>query len=205
MTNNPGKIVVLASGRGTNLQALIDASKEKYFNGYISLVISDNPKAYALKRAETAGIPTVVLDYSLFPSKKEYEGKLLSVLKEENPDLICLAGYMRILGKEIIRNFPNKIINIHPSLLPAFPGLEAQKQAVEYGVKVSGCTVHFVDEGMDTGPIILQECCPVEDHDTPESLAERILQHEHRIYKEAVKLFLEEKLEIKGRKVIQKR
>ncbi|WP_369019312.1 phosphoribosylglycinamide formyltransferase [Thermatribacter velox] len=205
MTDNLGKIVVLASGRGTNLQALIDASKENYFNGYISLVISDNPRAYALERARLAGIPTVVLDYASFPSKKEYEKKLLAVLQEENPDLICLAGYMRILGKEIIKSFPHKIMNIHPSLLPAFPGLEAQKQAVEYGVKVSGCTVHFVDEGMDTGPIILQECCPVEDYDTPESLAERILQHEHRIYKEAVKLFLEGRLEVKGRKVLRKR
>ncbi len=195
------KIVVLVSGRGTNLQALIDASRSGFIPGTISLVISDNPAAYALRRAQEAGIPTLVLDYQSFPSKKAYEAKLLEVLEQENPDLICLAGYMRIVGKEIVQRFRNRIMNIHPSLLPAFPGLEAQRQAVEYGVKVSGCTVHFVDEGMDTGPIILQATCPVFEDDTPETLAERILKYEHQIYPQAVKLFLEGRLEVRGRKV----
>lgn len=199
------KVVVLVSGRGTNLQALIDASRSGFIPGEISLVISDNPQAQALRRAQEAGIPTLVLDYRSFPNKRTYEAALLEVLERESPDLICLAGYMRIVGKEIVQRFRNRIMNIHPSLLPAFPGLEAQRQAVEYGVKVSGCTVHFVDEGMDTGPIILQATCPVFEDDTPETLAERILKYEHQIYPQAVKLFLEGKLEVRGRKVFIRR
>lgn len=199
------KVVVLVSGRGTNLQALIDASRSGFIPGEISLVISDNPQAQALRRAQEAGVPTLVLDYRSFPNKRTYEAALLEVLERESPDLICLAGYMRIVGKEIVQRFRNRIMNIHPSLLPAFPGLEAQRQAVEYGVKVSGCTVHFVDEGMDTGPIILQATCPVFEDDTPETLAERILKYEHQIYPQAVKLFLEGKLEVRGRKVFIRR
>ena len=195
------KIVVLVSGRGTNLQALIEATQGGYIPGEISLVISDNPQALALERARRTSIPTLVLDYNTFPHKRAYEDALLQVLEKENPYLICLAGYMRIVGKKIIAQFQQRIMNIHPSLLPAFPGLEAQKQALEYGVKVSGCTVHLVDEGMDTGPIILQASCPVEDEDTVESLSERILQYEHQIYPQAVKLFLEDKLNVVGRRV----
>lgn len=197
------RIVVLVSGRGSNLQALIEAEKKDYFPGTITLVISDNPDAYALSRAERADIPTCVLDYSTFNSKKEYEAELLKILLGESPDLICLAGYMRIVGKKIIHHFPYRILNIHPSLLPAFPGLEAQKQAVEYGVKISGCTVHLVDEGMDSGPIVLQAACSVWDTDDSQSLADRILEYEHQLYPKAVKLFLEEKLKIVGRKVIR--
>jgi len=197
--------VVLVSGRGTNLQALIDASRNGEIPGRITLVISDNPQALALQRAQEAGIPTVVLDYASFSGKKAYEEALLGVLEKEAPDLICLAGYMRIVGKAIISRYRYRILNIHPSLLPAFPGLEAQRQAVEYGVKVSGCTVHFVDEGMDTGPIVLQATCPVFDDDTAETLAARILQHEHEIYPRAVKLFLEDRLKIEGRKVLVKK
>ena len=152
-----------------------------------------------------ASIPTLVLDYDSFPHKRAYEDALLQVLEKEDPKLICLAGYMRIVGKRIIMRFRERIINIHPSLLPAFPGLEAQKQALEYGVKISGCTVHLVDEGMDTGPIILQASCPVEDEDTVESLSERILQYEHQIYPQAVKLFLEDKLNVIGRRVFIKK
>jgi phosphoribosylglycinamide formyltransferase-1 len=196
------RIVVLVSGRGTNLQALIDAVASGKIPGRITLVISDNPDAYALRRAQKAGIPTVTLDYASFPGKKAYEEALLAALERENPDLICLAGYMRIVGRAIVSRYRYRILNIHPSLLPAFPGLEAQKQAVEYGVKVSGCTVHFVDEGMDTGPIVLQAACPVFDDDTPETLAERILEYEHEIYPRAVRLFLEGKLRIEGRKVL---
>jgi phosphoribosylglycinamide formyltransferase-1 len=199
------RIVVLVSGRGTNLQALIEASRSGFIPGEISLVVSDNPQAYALRRAEEAKIPTLALDYRSFPNKRAYEAALMEVLERENPELICLAGYMRIVGKEIVARFRHRIMNIHPSLLPAFPGLEAQRQALEYGVKVSGCTVHFVDEGMDTGPIILQATCPVLEDDTPETLAERILEYEHQIYPQAVKLFLEGKLEVRGRKVFVRR
>ncbi len=196
------RIVVLVSGRGTNLQALIEATQSGYIGGEIVLVVSDNPQAYALRRAQEAGIPATVLDYGLFPNKKSYEAALLEVLERANPDLICLAGYMRILGKGIVSRYRYRILNIHPSLLPAFPGLDAQKQALEYGVKVSGCTVHFVDEGMDTGPIVLQASCPVFDDDTPHTLSERILQYEHQIYPQAVKLFLEGKLRVDGRRVV---
>ena len=199
------KIVVLVSGRGTNLQALIEATQSGYIPGEISLVISDNPQALALERARKASIPILVLDYNAFSHKRAYEDALLQVLEKENPYLICLAGYMRIVGKKIIAQFRQRIMNIHPSLLPAFPGLEAQRQALEYGVKVSGCTVHLVDEGMDTGPIILQASCPVEDEDTVESLSERILQYEHQIYPQAVKLFLENKLDVAGRRVFVKK
>ncbi|MGQ9473431.1 MAG: phosphoribosylglycinamide formyltransferase [Candidatus Caldatribacteriaceae bacterium] len=199
------RIVVLVSGRGTNLQALIEATQKGIIPGRITLVISDNPGAYALERARKAHIPTKVLDYALFPEKRAYEEALLIALDQEMPDLICLAGYMRIVGKEIVARYRYKILNIHPSLLPAFPGLEAQKQAFEYGVKVSGCTVHFVDEGMDTGPIILQASCPVFDDDTPETLSKRILKYEHQIYPQAVRLFLEGKLTLEGRRVVVKK
>jgi len=198
---NENTIVVLVSGRGTNLQALIDATQSGYIPGRISLVISDTPGAYALVRAQKASIPTVVLDYHSFSEKKEYESKLLEILEKEHPVVICLAGYMRIIGKMILTRFPQQILNIHPSLLPAFPGLDAQKQALEYGVKISGCTVHFVNEGMDTGPIILQAAVTVKDFDSVETLSESILQYEHKIYPEAVKLFLEQKLQIIGRTV----
>ncbi|MDI3542971.1 MAG: phosphoribosylglycinamide formyltransferase 1 [Candidatus Atribacteria bacterium] len=197
--------MVLVSGRGTNLQALIEATQGGYIPGEISLVISDNPQALALEQARKASISTLVLDYNIFPHKRAYEDALLQVLEKENPHLICLAGYMRIVGKKIIARFQGRIMNIHPSLLPAFPGLEAQKQALDYGVKVSGCTVHLVDEGMDTGPIILQASCPVEDEDTVESLSERILRYEHQIYPQAVKLFLEDKLSVVGRRVFIKK
>ncbi len=202
---NDKQIVALVSGRGTNLQALIETTQNGYIPGKISLVVSDNPQAFALERARRASIPTLVLDYDSFPHKRAYEDALLQVLEKEDPQLICLAGYMRIVGKRIIMRFRERIINIHPSLLPAFPGLEAQKQALEYGVKISGCTVHLVDEGMDTGPIILQASCPVEDEDTVESLSERILQYEHQIYPQAVKLFLEDKLNVIGRRVFIKK
>jgi phosphoribosylglycinamide formyltransferase-1 len=198
---NENNIVVLVSGRGTNLQALIDATQSGYIPGRISLVISDTPGAYALVRAQKASIPILALDYHSFSEKKEYELKLLEVLEKEQPVVICLAGYMRIIGKTILTRFPQQILNIHPSLLPAFPGLDAQKQALEYGVKITGCTVHFVNEGMDTGPIILQAAVAVKDFDTVETLSESILQYEHKIYPEAVKLFLEQKLQIMGRTV----
>lgn len=194
-------IVVMASGRGTNLQAIIDATQSGFIPGKISLVISDNPDAFALIRAQKAKIPTLVLDFKSFTGKKAYEDELLKVLKKENPSIICLAGYMRIVGKAIISQFYYRILNIHPSLLPAFPGLDAQKQALEYGVKVSGCTVHFVDEGMDSGPIILQAPVLIKDNDTVESLSQSILEKEHEIYCQAIKMLLEDKLMVQGRTV----
>jgi len=197
-------IGVLASGRGTNLQAIIDNVKSgKLPNVEIGCVISDNPDAKALERARRAGIPT----YYIYPGEKrtvldpEQEEKYIETLKKHGVELVCLAGFMRILKKRFLDAFPNRIMNIHPALLPAFPGLNAQKQALEYGVKVSGATVHFVDEGIDTGPIILQEAVKVEEDDTVETLADRILKVEHKIYSEAIKLFAEGRLKIEGRRV----
>lgn len=194
-------LVVLASGRGTNLQSLLDRTGDGTIPGKVVMVVSDVPGAQALKRAEERGVYTRVLDYSTFPRKSDYERALVETLEEVQPGLICLAGYMRIVGPTIVKRFSGRIMNIHPSLLPAFPGLEAQRQALEYGVKITGCTVHFVDTGMDTGPIIMQDSCPVEDGDTPDTLAERILKIEHRLYPEAVRLFFQNKLEVLGRRV----
>ncbi len=194
------KLVVLISGRGSNLKAIIDSIESKKLNSEILCVISDNPNAYGLKIASDHNIETVLLDYKKFPSKDEYEKSLLTILKEKNPDLICLAGYMRIVGKDVINAFKNKIINIHPALLPSFPGLHAQKQAIDYGVKISGCTVHFVDEGCDTGPIILQKAVNVADDDDEASLSKKILEQEHIAYSEAISLIAQGRVKIFGRK-----
>lgn len=195
------RTAILASGRGSNLQALIEACQDGSLPIKIVAVGSDQPETGALKRAEAAGIPTRVFLVRDYPHRQAQEEDLLIWMRENRVELLLLAGYMRILGSEFIRraNFP--VMNIHPSLLPAFPGLHAQRQAVEYGVKVSGCTVHFVDEGLDSGPIILQEAVPVLPEDTEESLAQRILTVEHRIYPEAVRLFVSGKAERIGRKV----
>lgn len=200
MLNTP-KIGVLVSGRGSNLQAIIDAIKNKELNAEIAVVLSDNPKAFALERASKAGIETAVIELKKFKAKDDYESEIVKTLKAKKAELVCLAGYMRIVGPAILKEFKAKIINIHPSLLPAFPGLHAQKQALEHGVKVSGCTVHFVDEGTDTGPIIIQSAVPVLEHDTEETLSERILEQEHKIYVEAIKLFSERRLVLEGRTV----
>ena len=194
-------IGVLASGRGTNLQAIIEAIEEGKIEGRISIVISDNPDAYALKRARQHNIETRYINFKEFKNREDYDKEIINYLKEKKVDLVVLAGYMRILTPYFINAYKDKIINIHPALLPSFPGLHAQKQAVEYGVKVSGCTVHFVDEGVDSGPIILQQAIEVKDDDTEESLAERILREEHQIYPKAIQLFSEGRLMIKGRKV----
>jgi phosphoribosylglycinamide formyltransferase-1 len=196
------EIAVLASGRGSNFQALIEASRSGYFPGVIARLITDNPDAYAIRRAKDAGIPVSVLDFGSFPGKGTYEKALKREMEACDPDLFVLAGYMRILPSAIVKAFPGRIMNVHPALLPSFPGLHAQEQAIGYGVKVSGCTVHFVDEGTDTGPIVIQRCIPVEEEDDGEALAARILVEEHRILTEAVRLFLEEKIRIVGRKVI---
>lgn len=194
-------IGVLASGRGSNLQAIIEACNSGYINGRVTAVISDNPKAYALERASNANIPTVCINPSDYNNKEDCEWAQVNYLKEYGVDVICLAGYMRIVGKIMLREFHNKILNIHPSLLPSFPGLHAQQQALLHGVRFSGCTVHFVDAGVDTGPIILQAVVPVEHDDTVDSLSRRILEQEHIIYPQAIKLFLEGRLNIQGRKV----
>ncbi len=192
---------VLVSGRGTNLQAIIEAIQEGKIEGRISIVLSDNREAYALKRAEQNNLETRYVDFKSFKNREDYDKKIVEYLKEKNVELVVLAGYMRILTPYFIKVYKNRIMNIHPALLPSFPGLNAQRQALEYGVKISGCTVHFVDEGVDSGPIILQRAVEVKDEDTEESLAERILKEEHQIYPQAIQLFAQGRLLIKGRRV----
>jgi phosphoribosylglycinamide formyltransferase 1 len=198
-------IGVLVSGRGTNLQAIIEAIEEGKIEGKIKIVVSDNLDAYALKRAEQHNIETKYINHKEFKNREDYDKKIVETLENKEVELVVLAGYMRILSSYFIKAYKNKIINIHPALLPSFPGLRAQKQAVEYGVKISGCTVHFVDEGMDSGPIILQSAVEVSEDDTEESLAERILKEEHQIYSQAIQLFSQGRLIIKGRKVFIKK
>ena len=195
---------ILISGRGSNLQAIIDAAGKGKIPARVAVVISNNPAAFGLERARKHNIPSVVVNHKEYQDKNTYELEIVKVLKENNVDLVCLAGYMRIVGQVILEHFQGKIINIHPALLPSFPGLHAQKQAIEHGAKVSGVTVHFVDEGCDTGPIILQKAVKVEDNDTEETLSDRILKQEHKLYPEAIRLFCEDKLIIEGRRVIIK-
>ena len=197
-------IGVLASGRGTNLQAIIEAIEEGKIEGEIKVVISDNPDAYALKRAQQYNIDTRYINFKEFKKREDYDKEIIKTLEEKKVDLVVLAGYMRILTPYFIKTYKNRIMNIHPALLPSFPGLHAQRQAVQYGVKVSGCTVHFVDEGVDSGPIILQKAVEVKDDDSEESLAERILREEHQIFPQAIQLFSQGRLIIKGRKVFIK-
>jgi len=198
------KIGILVSGNGTNLQAIIDAVKAGKIDGKINIVISDNPKAYALKRAAQSNIPTHIINYKEFKGREEYDKKIITILKEKEIDLIVLAGYMKIITPQLINAFKNRIINIHPALLPSFPGLHGQRKAVDYGVKISGCTVHFVDEGVDSGPIILQRAVEVKDYDSEESLSQRVLKEEHKAFPKAIQLFAQGRLTIKGRKVFIK-
>ena len=204
MPLNIFKLAVLVSGRGSNLQAIIDSIDREELDAHLSIVISNTKDAMALKRAEKHGIKTIFIDPSTYLNSKEYDKALVLKLKEFSIDLICLAGYMRILGEEVIQTFEKKIINIHPSLLPAFPGLNAQKQAINHGVKFSGCTVHFVDLGVDSGPIILQTVVPVYDNDDEKSLSKRILEQEHYLYPKAIKMILENKIRLNGRPVTSK-
>lgn len=192
---------VLVSGRGSNLQAIIDAIEAGRLSAKVSLVISDNPAALALERARRHGIDTFIVERKGFPSKALFEEELIRILDQHQIDIVVLAGFMVILSPKFVGHYRNRIVNIHPSLLPAFPGLHAQRQALEYGVRYSGCTVHFVDEGMDTGPIILQAVVPLLQDDTEESLAERILEKEHMIYPEALQLIAEGRVKIEGRRV----
>jgi len=190
---------VLASGRGSNFQAIIDEIEKGGLNAKIQLLIVDNSNAYAIERAKTYGIEYLIIRPKEFSSKDDFYLKVAEELKKRNVGLVVLAGFMRIVGKPLIDAFPNRIMNIHPAILPSFPGLHGQRQALEYGVKISGCTVHFVDEGMDTGPIIIQAAVPVYHDDTEETLSERILKLEHKIYPQAIRLFSEGRLEVNGR------
>lgn len=192
---------ILASGRGSNLQSIIDAISTGKLAAQIGVVISDKPDANALKRAADLNLTAVCVDRKQYKTQQEFEQALVTELRLHQVDLVILAGFMRILSPYFVHAFANRIMNIHPSLLPAFPGKHAQEQAIHYGAKVSGCTVHFVDEGMDSGPIILQQTVPVMPDDTPATLAERILQQEHVIYPQAIKLYVENKLQIEGRMV----
>jgi len=192
---------VLVSGRGSNLQAIVDAINSDRIVAKIGVVISDNPEANALRRVAGLDIPTAVVERKKYASKQEFEAAIIAQLDLHHVELVLLAGFMRILSPQFINRFPARVMNIHPALLPAFPGLDAQEQALRYGVKVSGATVHFVDEGMDSGPIILQEAVPVEDDDTVATLSERILHLEHRLYVRAVRLYCEQRILMEGRAV----
>jgi len=198
------RIGVLISGRGSNLQAIIDAVSAKRLDADIAVVISNQPDAAGLERARTAGIDTLVLNHqdSAFPTREDYDRALVKQLKARGVGVVCLAGFMRLLGQGFIDAFPNAILNIHPSLLPSFPGTNAQYQAWEHGVKWSGVTVHFVTAALDGGPIILQEPVPVRDEDDAESLAARILEKEHQVYPNAIELVLNGGWRLKGRRVL---
>lgn len=196
------KIGVIASGRGSNLQAIIDNIKSGRLDAQINVVICDKADAYALERAKKAGIPAVSILRADYTDKNAFEQAIIDCLKVYNVHLVVLAGFMRIISQTFIRQFPNRIINIHPALLPSFPGLHAQQQAIDYGAKLSGCTVHFVDEGMDTGPIIMQKAVDVDSDDNEASLAEKILTCEHELYSKVLQLYAEGRIEVVGRKVV---
>jgi phosphoribosylglycinamide formyltransferase 1 len=193
---------VLASGRGSNLQALLDACARPEFPARIAVVISDREQAVALERARGAGVEALWVNPKDFGDRQAFDLALVDELQRHEVGLVCHAGFMRILSPAYVRAFAGRALNVHPSLLPAFPGLHAQRQALEHGVKVAGATVHFIDEGVDTGPIVLQAAVPVERGDTEETLAARILVQEHRLYPEAVELFAQGRLRIEGRRVI---
>ncbi|MFB5611213.1 MAG: phosphoribosylglycinamide formyltransferase [Nitrosopumilaceae archaeon] len=200
-------LAILISGRGSNMEAILKSIKKKKIPIRPAIVISNKPNAKGLKIAQRLGVKTEVVESKGFKgSRWDYDKKIIAVLKEHrvtpNNGLICLAGFMRILSPQFIKKYKNRIMNIHPALLPAFPGLDVQKQAVDYGVKYSGCTVHFVDAGVDTGPIIIQAVVKVKNNDTGETLAKRILKQEHKIYPEAVRLFAKKKIRISGRRTI---
>jgi len=196
------RVGVLVSGRGSNLQALLDAAARPGYPARVVVVVSDREQAPALERARGGGAAAVWLNPKDFGDRAAYDLALGQVLAEHRVALVCLAGFMRILTAGFVRAFSGRILNLHPSLLPAFPGLHAQRQALDHGVKVTGATVHFVEEGVDTGPIVSQASVPVQSDDTEESLSARILAVEHRIYPEAVRLFAEGRLTLAGRKVI---
>jgi phosphoribosylglycinamide formyltransferase-1 len=193
---------VLVSGRGSNLKAILDAIAEGRVAASLALVGSDRSEAPALEHARAAGLPTVVVSPKAFPTREAYDAQVARILGEAGVELVVLAGYLRIVTAPLLTAFPRRVINIHPSLLPAFPGLHAQRQALAHGVKVSGCTVHFVDESLDGGAIILQAAVPVLDDDTEALLSERILTEEHRLLPQALQLYAEGRLSVHGRRVL---
>lgn len=199
----PGKlrIGVLASGGGTNLQAIIDRCREGSISAEIVLVLTNKPGAGAIERAQKAGIPTACIDHREFAQRQDFDEAMVGALREAGVELVVLAGFMRIITQVFLDAFPERIINIHPALLPAFPGLHVQQQALDYGARFSGCTVHFVDSGVDTGPIIIQAIVPVLPDDTADTLAARILEQEHQIYPRAIQLIAEGRVHVDGRKV----
>jgi len=198
------KIGVLVSGSGSNLQAIIDRGEDGSLDARVAVVISNNPNAFALERARQHQLPTLVIDHRDFPSREDFDAALVAALQEKGCELVVMAGFMRVLTPLFFAAFPQKVLNIHPALLPAFAGIDAQQQAFSYGVKFAGCTVHFADAGIDTGPIIMQAVVEVHRDDTRDTLAKRILEQEHRIYPQVIQLYAEGRLEIEGRKVFIK-
>ncbi|MEK7371978.1 MAG: phosphoribosylglycinamide formyltransferase [candidate division NC10 bacterium] len=195
------RVGVLASGRGSNLRAILSGVEARRIRAEVVVVLSDRSGAGALDIARDHGVEALVLDPTLPPGREGYDKALIALLEERRVGLVCLAGYMRILSPVFVRHFEGRLLNIHPALLPAFPGLHAQRQALEHGVRIAGATVHFVDEGVDTGPIVLQAAVPVRQDDTEASLSDRILAEEHRIYPEAIRLFAEGRLRLEDRRV----
>ena len=203
-SDKPVTLGVLISGSGTNLQAIIDAIARGELKAEIRIVISNRAGAYGLERARQAGIQTMVIDHRRFSSREAFDQQLVAALTAADAELIVLAGFMRLLSGVMLRAFPDNIMNIHPALLPSFPGLHVQKAAIEHGVRFSGCTVFFVREGLDDGPIIIQAAVPVYPDDTEEDLSARILAQEHRIYTRAIALYQQGRLELSGRRVLVK-
>lgn len=193
---------VLVSGSGSNLQAIIDHIEAGRLDARIRIVISNLPGVFGLERAKKHGIPSMVISQKEFKGRDDFEQKLVEVLKEHYVELVILAGFMRIITKTLLGAFPMRVMNIHPALLPSFPGTHVWQKEIDYGVKFAGCTVHFVDEGEDTGPIIIQAVVPVFDDDTADTLNARILKQEHKIYSQAIQMYAEGRLEIQGRRVI---
>lgn len=194
------RIGVLASGGGSNLQSILDACAEKRLDAEVAVVVSDVPGAFALERARKAGVPVRVVEPDKTLPRQVHDENVVAALRSYGADTVALAGYMLLVTPVLLRAFPHRVVNIHPALLPAFPGLHVQKAALDHGAKFSGCTVHFVDEGMDTGPIIIQAVVPVRDDDTPQTLGARILREEHRIYPQALQYLAEGRIKIDGRK-----
>jgi phosphoribosylglycinamide formyltransferase-1 len=192
---------VLISGGGSNLQAIIDQIEAGRLSAAVRVVISNVPDAGGLKRAERHGLARQVVDHRLFPSRQDFEAELVRILNEHGVELVILAGFMRLVGPSLLSAFPNRIMNIHPALLPSFPGVHVWQNEVDHGVKLAGCTVHFVDQGTDSGPIIIQAAVPVLDDDDADGLAARILAQEHRIFSKAIQLYAEDRLEVTGRRV----
>ncbi len=197
------RLGVLISGRGSNLQSIIDAIRERRLDAIVGIVISNRADAAGLQRARDAGIPTLYLNHHDYDSREDYDRAIVAALRAHGVDLVCLAGFMRVFSPAMIDAFPHRILNIHPSLLPAFPGLHAQRQAIEHGVRYSGATVHFVDRTLDGGPIVVQAVVPVKEDDTEETLAARILAEEHCIYPEAIRVVLDGGWRIDGRRFVK--